>query len=166
MIQLIEAKRADLPVIIQALIKPISEPLFRGLSEKAQQEYLREQQLLPKEGSLSVGRGVFFTSDLHYALSFARERLLVSSKKLLDAQSRCIDTRISGYEQEIKSRLDQQKGAGNYSGFELWAEIQKQDTITFEGGPAEHFVYARRMPVNKEELIAEIVIIDELKKFA
>lgn len=159
MIQTIRVKREELSAVIQFLTKHISEPLFRGLSEKAQREYQEEGKLIPKSGSVSVGEGVFFSSSLQNALYFAKGILLNSSRKQLDAEGQVVDTRIPEYDSEIRARLNQKLGKGNYSGWKLWEEIQKQDTITYEGGARENYVYTRRLPVEKSELIAEIKFI-------
>ncbi|MFH1636898.1 MAG: hypothetical protein ABIB71_00565 [Candidatus Woesearchaeota archaeon] len=160
-LQRISVRKKDLEKVVQEIISRVKGPLFRGLGQKAQKDYESKGVLMPYCGSLGVGEGVFFTSDLCYALSFMKGILVISSREKLDGQGKAIDTREKAYETEAREKLDMELGAGNYDGWRLWGEIQKSDTITYEGGPQDSYVYSRREPVTKGELLAEIRILEE-----
>ncbi len=154
----ITCTESELKEKISPLLAEISEPLYRGLSEKAQQDYLRENVLLPYESSLAVGRGVCFSNDLEKALSYRRGKLIITSRDKLDPQRQVVDTRIHGYDQRAEQRLRQRKD--KFTGYELWEEVLQEDTITKISPNADDYVFVRRTPVTVDEIIAEIEIVN------
>lgn len=152
----ITAEKDELAAILADL--GAEDMLYRGLSEKSEEEYRETGILLPHDGNMSVGCGVFFTDSLGYALGFAKKTLLITSRRRLDPEQKAIDTRIEGYAGKARASLDVRSGRGNYTCWDLWAEIQRDDTITDEGGSG--YVYTRRTAVSKDELIAEINIME------
>ncbi len=143
---------------ISELLAGIAEPLYRGLSEQAQRDYLREGVLLPYEGSLAVGKGVCFSNDLEKALSYRRGKLIITSRDKLDPQRQAVDTRLPGYDQRAEQRLLQKKKS--FTGYELWEEVLQEDTITTISPQAADYVFVRRTPVTVDEIIAEIEIVN------
>ncbi len=144
---------------ILELLDGVSEPLYRGLSEQAQRDYQREGKLLPYDGALAVGKGVCFSSDLEKALSYRRGNLIITSREKLDPQKQVVDTRQAGYDKKAEQRLRQQKNS--FTGYELWEEVLRDDTITRIMPEATDYVFVKRTPVTVEEIIAEIDITTE-----
>jgi hypothetical protein len=107
---------------------------------------------------MSVGTGVFFTNDPQYAIGFLKEVMLVTARATLDPKKQAIDTRITGYDQKIRQQLDRRLGPGRYDCWRLWAEIQKNDTLTSDTDDKTKYVYTRRAPVEAHEILAEIRI--------
>lgn len=160
MIPTIEATREDVPKVLQWLVSDLEEPLYRGLGEQAEEEYKQTKRLAPKNGSLSVGKGVFFTNNAGYAVNFAKNTLLVTSKRILDPEDRAVDTRKRGYDAQFRIMLNNELGIGNYDGYVLWDEICKHDTIIREGGADDEYIFTRRRPVQEEEIIAEVRLLN------
>ena len=77
---------------------------------------------------------------------------------MLDPEGRAIDTRVAGYDAEAKRTLDQRYGAGQYTGWQLWDEIQKQDTIVHANTAQNSYIYTSRLTIRHEELISQISI--------
>ena len=142
---------------IQELTEEIEEPLYRAIWTS---DYSNTKNLEPQSGSYSVGKGGFFTNNPQYAKSFLGHTLLITSRQKMDPENNAIDTRGNGYDRKIRAELDQRLGTKNYNGFTLWDEITKHDTITYEGGSKNTYVYSKRMPVTQDELIAVIRITD------
>ncbi len=143
---------------ISELLAGIAEPLYRGLSEQAQRDYLQQGVLLPYEGSLAVGRGVCFSNDLQKALAYRRGKLIITSRDKLDPQRQAVDTRMPGYDQRAEQRIRQRKE--KFTGYELWEEVLRDDTITTISPQADNYVFVRRAPVTVDEIIAEIEIVN------
>ena len=158
MIRVIHTTRDNLRKAITSASQGIQEPLYRCLGRATQEEYEKEHKLLPRDGCMSVGTGVFFTNDPNYAIGFLKEVMLVTARTALDPEQRAIDTRITGYDQRIRQQLDRTLGPGNYNGWRLWAEIQKNDTLTSDSDDKSKYVYTRRAPVEAHEILAEIRI--------
>jgi len=144
---------------ISELLHGIAEPLYRGLSEQAQRDYLKEGVLLPYEGSLAVGRGVCFSNELEKALSYRRGKLIITSREKLDPQRQVVDTRLPGYDRKAEQRLRERKPT--FTGYELWEEVLQDDTITKLLPDSLDYVFVKRQPVIPEEIIAEIEITTE-----
>jgi hypothetical protein len=151
--KLYETTRERMPQIFDSL--NLFQPLYRGLHGKTQSTFTTDGLLHPQSGSLSVGTGVFFTNRLEYAMEFMDDILVVSSQKNLDPENKVIDTRVSGYDIPFKIQLE--RTHGTYTGFQLWDEIMKKDTITYEGGPPGTFVFTHRKSLTKKSLIAAFV---------
>jgi hypothetical protein len=156
--QQLEVRREDLTEVVQQLTKNVEEPLLRAFSSQAQQEYEAEGKMKPHDGSLSVGCGVFFGSDLEYVKGFLRKMLIVTSQELLDPEQKAIDTRVKGYYQPLRDKLDQQLGEGNYDAFRILEECHKHDTITKESPLG--YVFTKRGEVGQNEILAEIRIVN------
>ena len=144
----ISVKRDEIKKSIVEIVKNIKEPLYRGLGEIAEKDYLKRGKLILYEGNMSVGRGVFFSNDIGYALKFAKNYLLITSREIIDPENKVIDTRIKGYDEKIREKL------GEISGWGLWQEIQKYDTITVESNSG--YVYTCREEMDSDKLIYEI----------
>ncbi|MBI2103168.1 hypothetical protein HYT55_04970 [Candidatus Woesearchaeota archaeon] len=139
------------------LLDGVSEPLYRGLSERARRDYHREGVLIPYEGALAVGRGICFSNDLETALSYCKGKLIITSREKLDPKRQAVDTRQAGYVQRAEQRLRQRKK--KCDGYELWEEVLREDTITQITPNATDYVFVRRTPVTVDEIIAEIEIL-------
>lgn len=155
---------------LEEMLKEIAgqgdELLYRGLGYEAEAEYRTGKDLEPRWGSISVGKGIFFTNSLDYAISFAKNIILITTRKTLDSEGKAIDTRQKGHEKEAEEKLDRELGKGNYTDYRLWEEIQKSDTITYEGGPEQNYVYTKRGSLAREKIIAEIIIQKEIENAA
>jgi hypothetical protein len=160
MVQKLRAKREELEKILGEILPGVKEPLYRCLGSKAQTDYEQQGTLLPYEGSMSVGCGVFFTNNLDYALGFLDEMLLVTDRTRIDPDQRAIDTRQKGYYAPIEERIRANLGEGNYNGWTIEEEVQKSDTISYEGGPKDAYVFSKRGQVKSDKLLAEIRVID------
>lgn len=136
-----------------------TELLFRGLSRKAQEDYKNTKILKPQHGSLSVGTGVFFSNRLETALSFSEGTLIITTRELLDPTNKALDTRIKGYDQKAIQKLTKLKGEGNFTGYDIWEEIQQNDTITYEGGPQNSYVYTARKPIKENQILTELSLL-------
>lgn len=154
----IYTKREGLEETLDRLGENLSEPVYRALHGKSQEEYLRTSVMSPKPGSLSVGEGVFFTNSTKYAVSFEGNIVVIADLRKFREKSKVVDTRVCGYEREYEERLRQEKPG--FNGYDLWFEIQKDDTITIETENKSEFVYSRRKPVAKDELEYEIIVLD------
>src|SRR3989338_5674124 len=95
-----------------ANLEPQSTYLYRGLSAAAEKEYLRNGSLLPQHGSLSVGRGVFFSNKPEVAETFAHRIIFVTKQELLSPEGDVIDTRTQDYLPKVQAQLDVELGLG------------------------------------------------------
>jgi len=159
MVKCFNVRRGELQKTIDGVLKDAKEPLYRCLGKQAKEDYEQKGALQPYDGSMSVGCGVFFTNNLDYALGFLDEMLVVTDRKMIDPDECAIDTRMKGYYEPIEDRLRQTLGEGNYNGWTIEEEVQKNDTIRYEGGSRDAYVFSKREPVPKDKLLAEIRII-------
>ncbi|MBW3015794.1 hypothetical protein KY330_05195 [Candidatus Woesearchaeota archaeon] len=150
----VKAQKENLKKIVEELVKGLKEPLYRGLGSQAESDYRKEGRLKPYSGSISVGKGVFLTNNLDMALSFMDKTLVVTTREKLDPEKKAVDTRKPGYDKKAREKLGEKA-----SGLEVWEEIQKEDTITFEGGPADSYVYTARKPLTKDQLLLEVAVV-------
>jgi hypothetical protein len=153
----VRANKQQLRETLANLTMGIQEPLYRGLGSEAQIEYEKTGELTPKSG-------VFFTNDAGFAQNFAKQIILLTTKEGLDPKNSAVDTRKEGYEGPFKKRLDQEHGKNNYDCWTLWSEVQKHDTITYEGGPETRYVFTKRTPVTKDKILAEISLEQTLEE--
>jgi hypothetical protein len=160
MVKQIQATMEELPKVLGEILPQAKEPLYRCLGKNAQNDYEKNGILTPYDGSMSVGCGVFFTNNLDYALGFLDDLLLVTDRTRIDPDQRAIDTRQKGYYAPIEEKLKATLGEGNYNGWTIEEEVQRNDTISYEGGPEGAYVFSKREPVGREKLLAEITIID------
>jgi hypothetical protein len=156
-----QTTRDQLATLLVEASQDLKEPIFRGLDHEACEEYKKEGQLNPKSGNFSVGTGVFFTNNPVYAQGFAKTMLVITTRATLDPQKKAIDTRIEGYDTSFRHKLDEERGGNSYDAWTLWEEIQKHDTITYEGGPQSSYVFTKRTPVTRERILVEVTILDE-----
>lgn len=129
--------------------------LFRGLGEVAESVYRNKGFLNPFEGNLSVGTGVFFSNSFEMAKSFMKKTLILCKKSHFEEKEVAIDCRIQGHEAPFRAMLESSLGK-KVSGYEVLYAIQEHDTITYEGGPVEAYVYTRRGTVHGHEILAEL----------
>jgi len=159
--EILHCTKEELPTAVQKIAGRLDEPLYRGLGEMAERDYRKEGVLKPYEGSMSVGKGIFFSNNPKVAADYTRKTVIVTSREILDPARKAIDTRKKGYEDEARRRLNQLLGEGKYTDWQLWEEIQKEDTITSQGEAEEEikaYVYTRRRQVIQEEIVAEIIL--------
>jgi hypothetical protein len=156
----LSVRRQDLPTTVAALAATLDGPLYRGVARSALEEYCRAHTQTPRDGDLSVGEGVCFTTDLDYALTFCDGLLLVTDQARLARGRRVVDTAKPGYDTAARARLDKRLGPGNYDGYRLWAEIQEDDTILATAGKGR--TYVARREITTDDLAYEVALEGEL----
>jgi len=129
-------------------------PVYRALCNESLREYESHGVMTPKEGDLSVGRGVFFYINPSHAVKENKPLIVVSSTGILSRERRIVDTRIPGYDVKYKMELESSRGAGNYSGWDVWKRVLESDTITVLNGEVP--VYTIRSPVTRDEILFEV----------
>jgi hypothetical protein len=136
-------------------------PLYRSLYQRAIEDYFLREMMFPQEGDgYSVGKGVFFYLDQKNVLSESGSIIVVSSIETLTHGEKIVDTRLPGYDASARAQLDLERGAGNYSGWDLWKKILEQDTISnIPGKNGGICVFTRRACVPKSDVIFEIDIL-------
>ncbi len=67
-----------------------------------------------------------------------------------------VDTAKPGYDAPARERLDRELGPGNYDGYRLWAEVQREDTL-LRDGPTRRTYIARRT-ITDEDLDYEVIL--------
>ena len=142
---------------IADFVKNIPETLYRGLGSLAAQDYQKQGQLLPYDGNLAVGKGVCFSSRLEEALGYSKGTLIITTREKLDPQKQAVDTRLANHDIPARNRLEQKKIS--FSGYDLWEEIQKEDTILANKPEQSDYIFVKRTAVTQQEIIAEVLII-------
>lgn len=135
---------------------PNTELYFRGLGAAAEDEFNQTNIMQPKEGDLSVGTGVFFSSSLRYAKTFAKKRVLVSCRELLDPQKIAYDLTDKYISQALFN--DYAKRYPQKSALEVYAKILEHDTITLPQSVADARTYTARRPISKNSLLGQLLI--------
>lgn len=163
----IQCTREELATKLGGLVTQKNELLYRGLGEKAERDYRQKGYLLPYEGCLAVGKGVFFTNDLGTALTYAETGIIiVTAREQLDPSTQVVDTRLAGHDLKARERLEARIGCGKYDGYALWDEVLKEDTITSDYPHPDKYIYTRRRAVQPEEIIAEVRVIESVQQIA
>lgn len=152
----LSVRRQELPTLIAALARDLDRPLYRGLGTTALAEYRTAGTQTPRDGDLAAGCGVCFTTDLDYALAFSAGVLLVADQARVARGRTVVDTAKPGYDTTARERLDRELGPGNYDGYRLWAEVQREDTWLADG-PTRRTYIARRT-ITGEDLDYEVIL--------
>jgi len=127
---------------------------FRGLGEKAEEEFRKAGIQSPQDGDFSVGRGVFFSDKLEYAADFSKGRILITTKNRLQTK-RIIDTRDLRCYEKMNEIFE--KRTQPYTQWDVHLAILEHDTLSTADENC-CTIYTARREIGTKDLLAQIIL--------